>query len=175
MIIVAIDPGKTSSFARFDTTSPQHIEIGEVAQLGAGRLIRPCPMHLAEIAAGADAAVVEEVGARPMQGVSSVFTFGLALGSILGALSALRIPVTMVTPQDWKRASRLGSIDKDEAKDAARAFARELWPEHEKILRAKGKHGMAEAALMARWFFLSGPGRDVGIDASATIRSQRAA
>ena len=31
----------------------------------------------------------------------------------------------------------------------------------------KSNHGLAEAALMARWYFLAGPGRDVGIDMRA--------
>ena len=61
------------------------------------------------------------------------------------------------------------------AKDAARHYARELWPEHEAILRVKKNHGLAEAALMARWFFLAGPGRDVAIDDDAPVRAVRRA
>lgn len=175
MKILALDPGRSTAYARFNSQRPYSIEIGELTVVGSGRLLRPCPMHLGEVAADMDAAIVEEVGARPMQGSSAIFTFGLSVGTILGALGALRLPVTLVTPQEWKRASRLGSMEREAAKDAARHFARELWPEHEAVLRVKKNHGMAEAALMARWFFLNGPGRDVPMDAQAPVRLVRTA
>ncbi len=175
MIITAFDPGRTTAYARFDTARPHAIEIGELVLLGSGRLLRPCPMHLAEICAEVDMAVVEEVGARPKEGATSAFTFGMVVGTILGALGAMRLPVTLVTPQQWKKASRLGNMEREAAKDAARHYARELWPEHEAILRVKKNHGLAEAALMARWFFLAGPGRDVAIDDDAPVRAVRRA
>lgn len=161
MLIAAFDPGKVTSFARFDTTTPHRIEIGEVMQVGSGRLLRPCAMHVQDIMQDVDAAIVEEVGTRPAEGVSSAFTFGLAVGAILGAIGARSIPLVLVPPQHWKRASRIATSDRTEAKDAARAYVRELWPEHEKMLRVKKNHGMAEAALMTRWYFLAGPGKDV--------------
>lgn len=161
MIIAAFDPGKITSFARLDTMQPHRIEIGEVIQIGSGRLLRPCAMHIQEIMSDVDAAIVEEVGARPAEGVSSAFTFGLAVGAILGAIGARSIPIVLVSPQSWKKASRISTNDRMEAKDAARNYARELWPEHEKILRIRKNHGMAEAALMTRWYFLNGPGKDV--------------
>lgn len=163
MIIAAFDPGKITSFARFDTTKPHRIEIGEVRQVGLGRLLRPCGIHISEILEGVDAAVVEEVGVRPAEGVSSAFTFGLAFGSLLTAIGAQKVPLTPVSPQQWKKASRLNSIEREASKTAARNYARELWPEHDEILRVKKTHGMAEAALMTRWYFMMGPGRHVEI------------
>jgi crossover junction endodeoxyribonuclease RuvC len=161
MRVIAIDPGKTASFAKLDRSCPQEIELGTLSHVGSGRLIRPCPMHLAELLADVDTAIVEEVGARPLQGVSSVFTFGLSLGSLLGAIGAAKISLVMVSPSQWKKSSRINVKETSEAKDAARSFARELWPQHEKLLRVKGNHGLAEAALMARWYFHAGPGRFV--------------
>lgn len=164
MRITTFDPGREASWARFDTATPWTVEIGTVTTLGSGRLLRPCPMHIAEVIADSDQVIVEEVGARANQGVSSMFTFGLCVGSILGTVSAHHKPLIMVTPPEWKSASRLGGLSDDKVKEASRAYARELWPEHEKILRVKKNHGMAEAALMARWFFLKGPGRDIAMD-----------
>jgi crossover junction endodeoxyribonuclease RuvC len=43
-------------------------------------------------------AIVEQVGARPGQGVSSMFRFGQAYGTILGVIGALAIPVRHVSP-----------------------------------------------------------------------------
>ena len=164
MIVVSFDPGREASWARFDTARPWTVEIGICTMLGSGRLLRPCPMHVAEIIADADQCVVEEVGARPGQGVSAMFSFGLCVGTILGAVSAHFKPLVLVTPPEWKSASRLGGLSDADAKEASRAYARELWPEHEKELRVKKNHGMAEAALMARWYFLKGPGRDIELD-----------
>jgi len=161
MRIISFDPGRLASWAVLDTSAPQKIAVGEVELIGAGRLRRPCPVHIAELLSGIDSAVVEEVGARPGQGASSLFTFGLCVGTILGAVSAHQVQIELVTPQRWKAASRLGGLSTDAAKEAARSFATELWPDHKALFRVKKNHGLAEAALMARWYFLSGPGRDV--------------
>jgi len=161
MRIIAFDPGRLASWAIMDTTTPQTVRVGEVDLIGSGRLRRPCPVHIAELLDGVDSAIVEEVGARPGQGESSLFTFGLCVGTVLGAVSAHKVQIELVTPQKWKAASRLGGISKDASKDAARALATELWPEHKGVFRVKKNHGLAEAALMARWYFLTGPGRDV--------------
>lgn len=161
MRIIALDPGRLASWAILNTTVPQEIAIGELEMIGAGRLKRPCPVHIAELLSRVDSAIVEEVGARPGQGESSLFTFGLCVGTILGAISAHQVQVELVTPQRWKSASKLAGLPREEAKDAARALATELWPQQKSVFRVKKNHGMAEAALMARWYFLAGPGRDV--------------
>lgn len=171
MMVLGLDPGKPTSYARFNTLEPHRMELGELTLVGSGRLIRPCPMHLSEIVEGVDQAVVEEVGARPEQGVSSVFTFGLCLGTILGAIGSKGIPIEPVPPTVWKKSCRLSGKPRDEAKKLARAYVRELWPENEVELRLVKSHGMAEAALMVRWYFLSGPGRHVELDGSASIIS----
>ena len=164
MRVVAFDPGRIASWAVLDTSAPHRIVVGELDLIGSGRLRRPCPVHITELMGGASCAVIEEVGARPDQGASAVFTFGMCVGTILGAVSASRVPIELVSPQKWKAASRLGGLAREAAKDAARAYATELWPDQREKFRVKKNHGLAEAALMARWYFLSGPGRDVPLD-----------
>lgn len=171
MIIVACDPGRVTSYAVFDTTKPYDIDVGEFALIGSGRLLRPCPMHISEVIAPADQVVVEEVGARPKQGSSAIFTFGLAVGAVLNAVGAHEKPLALVTPPQWKRASRLGDFSEDAVKEAARSYAFELWPNLRSKITAKSQHGMAEAALMARWWFLKGPGRDVELEEGCPMRA----
>lgn len=171
MILTAFDPGKLASFAVFDTSKPWEIEIGEVRQTGVGRYIRPCAIHIEELVSRSQIAVIEEVGAMPKQGVSSMFTFGMSLGAILGAAQANAVPVEMVRPPVWKAASQLGGLTDGEGKTAARLYAKQLWPQHAKILDVKDNHGMADAALIARWYFLKGPGRDIPVDAACQMRS----
>jgi crossover junction endodeoxyribonuclease RuvC len=87
---------------------------------------------------------VEQVGARPGQGVSSMFRFGQAYGTILGVIGALAIPVRHVSPTTWKRALRLNSDG-----EFSRARAIETWPEHAELFKRKKDHNRAEAALLA--------------------------
>jgi crossover junction endodeoxyribonuclease RuvC len=63
-------------------------------------------------------AFVEQVGAMPGQGVSSVFAFGKVFGLALGILAANFIPHTLVAPQRWKRALVVPA-DKDGARAPA--------------------------------------------------------
>lgn len=92
-----------------------------------------------------DLAVVEQVSARPGQGVSSTFKFGAAYGIVRGVLAACGVPCHLVTPSRWKKHFRLYAD-----KEKARAFALRLWPASEHFSRKKD-HGRAEAALTARW------------------------
>lgn len=59
-------------------------------------------------------AAVEKVGARPGQGVSSMFSFGKSAGFIEGTLTALDIPYQLVPPQKWKSEFGLNS-DKEKS------------------------------------------------------------
>lgn len=87
---------------------------------------------------------VEQVGAMPGQGVSSMFAFGKCFGVILGVLAALQIPVSLVPPATWKR-----TLGVPKAKDAARARASQLMPAAARQWPLKKHDGRAEAALLA--------------------------
>lgn len=90
---------------------------------------------------------IESVHAMPGQGVSSCFNFGKSLGIIIGVIAANFIPMTLVTPQEWKKALRVPAD-----KDGARARATELMPRYGGQLWPLKKHdGRAEAALIAYW------------------------
>ena len=100
-----------------------------------------------------------------------MFTFGMCLGAILNAIGAMEVQLETVTPAEWKRSTRITSKSDEEVKSLARSYATQLFPQHKKIFSIKKNHGMAEAALMARWYFLKGPGRDA---ADAETRSHLA-
>jgi hypothetical protein len=88
-------------------------------------------------------AIVEQVGARPGQGVSSMFRFGQSYGTILGVIGALTIPVRHVSPAKWKKALGLNSDG-----EASRARAIETWPGCAESFARKRDHNRAEAALL---------------------------
>jgi len=90
--------------------------------------------------------VLEEVGARPGQGVSSMYNFGYSAGILLGVCAGLGIPTVFYRPAVWKRQA---GVPAD--KNAARQIAQHLWPGSPAFDRVKD-HGRAEAALLARWY-----------------------
>lgn len=93
-----------------------------------------------------DKAVLEKVGGMTGQSASAAFTFGYSCGMVEGVFAAMEFPVTLVTPQAWKKDMALG---KD--KGLARQMAIRLWPESADIFKRVKDDGRAEAALMAHW------------------------
>lgn len=89
-------------------------------------------------------AYVEQASARPGQGVSSMFRFGQAYGSILGVIGALAIPVRHVSPAKWKKALGLNNDG-----ETSRARAIETWPTQAELFARKRDHNRAEAGLLA--------------------------
>jgi crossover junction endodeoxyribonuclease RuvC len=89
-------------------------------------------------------AVVERVGAMPGQGVTSMFSFGLACGIVHGALGALEVPMELVTPQQWKQEMHVG-------RDNARQRASQLLPAGSRLWPLVKHDGRAEAALIGLW------------------------
>lgn len=92
-------------------------------------------------------AYIERVGSMPGQGVASTFTFGHAAGLVEGVVTGQMIPVTLVSPQTWKK--RAGLIGTD--KDAARSRAIQLWPRWSELEKKGAGQAFADAALIARY------------------------
>lgn len=94
-----------------------------------------------------DIAIVEQVGSRPEQGVVSVFTFGEAFGAVVGAVTAMNVPMERVFPAKWKRALGLIGTDKKASIKLARRKYRKTVP----LLSRAKDHGRAEALLLAHY------------------------
>ena len=91
-----------------------------------------------------DVAWIERVHSMPGQGSASSFSFGMSYGMARGVLAALQVPVSLVTPNEWKKHFRLGS-DKNEA----RLIASRLFPASAMFFSRVKDDGRAEAALLA--------------------------
>lgn len=151
--IIGIDPGVNGAIAilQSDGTLVQVFETPAVEILVGGKLKRriSAEMLAAELRLYADqgaVAFVEQVGAMPGQGVSSMFAFGEAFGLVKGVLAGMSIPFSSVTPGKWKKALLLNA-----GKDGSRAKAAALWPKHAGEFRRVKDDGKAEAALIAHW------------------------
>jgi hypothetical protein len=146
MIFAAIDPGAVSAaIAVFSDATPLFVDDirttnGMIDSVALAKALKD--MRIAHVA-------VESVHSMPKQGVASTFRFGMGTGIIHGVTGALRLPLTLVTPTQWKGFHRLNAD-----KEAARALALRKWPEHHDRLERKKDANRAEALLIGDWFYV---------------------
>ncbi len=149
---IGIDPGVSGALVLLDGGALSPVEWMRMPTITVGRAKRVDGAEIARwihrsLMSPDVHAYLELVGAMPGQGVTSMFAFGHAAGSVCGVLAALQIPATYVTPQAWKR--RAGLIGKD--KDAARSRAIQLWPAWDALGKKGEGQALADAALIARF------------------------
>lgn len=148
--VLGIDPGLTGAIVclRAHEVLICHDMPIEVGTGKRRRVSAPALVHLLSglIERYQPAAVaVEQVSARPNEGVVSSFSFGRSLGVLEGAVAALGLEITYHSPASWKR--RYGLAGRP--KDASRAKALELYPKAVPWLKRKKDHGRADAILIA--------------------------
>jgi crossover junction endodeoxyribonuclease RuvC len=142
--VIGIDPGLGGAAALLVDGVIAHVADLPVAEMRGKRRIDPAQLVDLIESWRPDHAIVELVGARPGQGVVSMFGFGRSAGVILGILAGLRIPTTEVAPVKWKRLLGVPA-----GKDAARARAGQLLPTAAHHWPLKRHDGRAEACRLA--------------------------
>lgn len=151
---IGIDPGASGAVAILDSKTGKLIDVFDMPAVEVvigGKTKRRVSAELlaAELDhyAREDAiAWVEQVGAMPGQGVTSMFAFGESAGIARGVLAGLRIPTFTVTPGAWKKASKVNA-----SKDGSRAKAAQIWPDKAASFKRVKDDGRAEAALIAAY------------------------
>lgn len=146
--VIGIDPGGTGSICILDLDGKyiDHLlmpvmKVGKANRVNSAALVAWMDRYRT-----AKHCYLEKVHAMPKQGVSSMFSFGHSAGIVEGVIVAFGIPLTLVTPQSWKKKS--GLIGKD--KDAARTRAIQLYPDLRALdLKGKGQ-ALADSILIAR-------------------------
>lgn len=146
--IIGIDPGKLGAFcilcngevAIYDTPVMNDGEKNQYDIRRMNELMKEAKALFPNIRA-----VIEQVGAMPGQGVTSMFSMGYGLGVWHSLLTANDIPFTRVTPQSWKKEFSLMKKEKG----ASILRAQELFPKAD--IRLKKHDGRAEALLMAEY------------------------
>ena len=147
--ILGIDPGLGGALALWDSDlgalqvqdMPVHvIKIGKSSK----RVLDEVTLADMVRTAAPERAVCEWVHAMPKQGVTSVFTFGVAFGVVRGILAACHVPVTYVTPQSWQKAMRVPL-----GKDGSRQRATQLLPAYAHCFVRSRDNGRSDAALIA--------------------------
>ena len=144
---IGIDPGSSGALVVLENNNPVAWLNMPLIKIGTNTRVNAA--HIADFLAPHKGAPVfiELVHIMPKQGAGSAFTFGHAAGIVQGLVQGAGHPLTMVTPQKWKKSAGLIGTEKD----VARSTAILLWPEW-RALDAKGKGGaLADAALIARY------------------------
>jgi crossover junction endodeoxyribonuclease RuvC len=145
-IIVGIDPGITGGIATLYDGDDVGLDAMPVFTARSGKQeINPAGLYT--ILEGADEIWIEQVGAMPGQGVTSMFNFGKSLGIIIGVSAGLQIPYNFVTPQSWKKA--FGLINSD--KDYARSLMIQKYPALAHRVARKKDGGIADAFWIAQY------------------------
>jgi len=152
-MIIGCDPGQTGALCSMvDGKVISLKDMPTCAKLhGKGQEVNAAELAsiLMEMKAGYPRAevILEQVGAMPGNGGTSMFGFGDSFGVIRGVCGALQLPIRRVRPQHWKRLA--GIINRD--KDAARTLAIQLHPEIADMLSRKKDTGRADACLIAEF------------------------
>ncbi|MCC3246764.1 hypothetical protein LG047_15805 [Methylocystis sp. WRRC1] len=148
--IIGIDPGLNGAIAILTETG-ELIEIHDMPTLHDGakgrRAVNPALFARIIYSAHADRAFCELVGPRPTDGTTGAFGFGRTRGVIEGVLAAACIPLEMIAPPTWKRATKIAPGK--ENKDSARSVAISRWPSQAGLFSRKCDCDRAEAALIA--------------------------
>jgi crossover junction endodeoxyribonuclease RuvC len=149
--VIGIDPGLSGAIAHYFNGVITTYDMPTFAVTKGKKIRREVDaVQMATIIAShqPEHLILEQVGAMPGQGVTSMFNFGRSYGAVEGVVGALRIPLTRVTPQRWKSAMHL-SADKGES----RRRATQLFPDYADQWTRVKDDGRAEAALLA--FYLA--------------------
>lgn len=151
MIVAGIDPGKGGALAILHVDNT--VQFFDVPRIKLRNKDRPAWGEWSRLwtaaldFAGVDMIVIEEVGARPGQGVTSMFTFGRTLGFAHAIAAGSGAAVQTVTAGVWK--GKLGLLNS--SKGASREACSNLYPSTAAQLARVKDDGRAEAALIAHY------------------------
>ena len=150
MIVAGIDPGKTGALAiTYPDGSVQVFDVPTVKLRGKEAPAWHAWLQIWSEAFlfGVDLIVIEDVSARPGQGVTSMFTFGRTLGFVHAIAVASGASIQFVTPSVWK--GKMGLLNS--GKGASREKACALYPKAHDLLGRVKDDGRAEAILLAHF------------------------
>lgn len=132
MTHIAIDPGSDGSAALFENDRLIEIMSFKFNIEWESKLFLWCKIYSPNFC------VIEKVGARPGQGVVSMFTFGGNTRAAHSVMKVAGVPMNTVRPQDWQMKLGIYNVHRNVMNDYQRkklntetqiAKARELFPE----------------------------------------------
>lgn len=150
--ILAIDPGSKGALAWVDQDGAL-LDVADIPFIEVRGKNRVDAAGFADLfyRRAISLVVIEGVGAMPKQGVGSAFAFGYSAGLCEGIAAGFGLPVVIVKAVVWKTRA---SVSRD--KGAARQMAMRYWPRSSGWFSRVKDDGRAEAALLGRWYALTG-------------------
>ncbi len=138
--LIAIDPGKGGGMALFvDGRAAEAYAFKEADE--AAEWVKSVCMRYELVEA-----VIEQVGAMPGQGVTSMFSFGENFGWWQGLLMGVGIPFTRVRPQEWQKGlPGLTKLKGADRKRRLKSLAAEQFPALKPTLKT------CDALLIGSW------------------------
>lgn len=152
MIIAGIDPGKTGALS-ITYADDLRASIFDVPMVEVKGKPKPAWSNWRQSWFDAldlhapDLIVIEDISARPGQGVTSMFTFGRTLGFAHAIAAGCGARIEFVTPSVWK--GKLGLLNS--SKGASREKASVLFPRAAHQFKRVKDDGRAEATLLAHY------------------------
>ena len=149
----------SSGFASSLTYEPMPLVNGAIEARAVAETIRRVTRDYLNVKA-----FVEKTQAAPGQGVTSMHSFGIGAGIILGVLAALDIPTELVVPSVWTRVMHRGSQGAT-PKERSRETALRLFPGHTFLATSRSRkphEGIIDAVLIAEYGRRLTMGRDHG-------------
>ena len=161
MFVLGIDPGLKGALAMWDGEELMLYDMPTEKSTGRGsEVVWPVlNQYWDDVFFWADHVFLDRVHSMPREGFSSAFKFGTVFGGLRAMTVAKHVPLSLVTPQAWKKAMGVAQG----SKQAAVIRATELFPTYAKdFVGPKGgkKDGVADAALIA----LYGHRKLLGVD-----------
>lgn len=144
-VILAIDPGVTGALAFYEPHRPNRIFVYDMPLVD-GR-VNPHELRTMIERFAPQMACIEQVGPMPRDGVRQVWRFSAAFTTAHVVCALLDIPISLVTPQKWKKV--MGLRGAKDGKEYSRKCAIETWPSCAQYFSRKRDQGRAEAALLA--------------------------
>jgi hypothetical protein len=143
--VLAIDPGLTGALAFYYPETADRVSVIDMPVVDG----RVDPHQLRKIIEDHKPAfaVIELVNPMPRDGVKQAWRFASAFTTAHVVVAMLQIPISFVTPAQWKRVMKVAGGD--EGKEECRALAIRLFPACAASFARKKDDGRAEAALLA--------------------------
>lgn len=159
--LLAVDPGLDGALVFFpNRTAVPVVRVMPTRGKRSGREVDAAEVARQVKEWGPTYSLVERVGAMPGEGRSSVFSFGLNVGILLGACAAVS-KVARVVPRTWQGEARpiavaagLTTPEAPWTKEVCSTLAQRLYPQVDlrRSARARKVHdGIADALLIGRW------------------------
>jgi len=155
--LIGIDPGLNGAVSVINDAGNIEILDAPVIELSKGKGIKReyLDSSMASILKSFDPKhthiFLEKIHSMPGQGVTSMFSMGVGYGLWRGIVAAYELPLTLVTPQEWKKTMMKG-MGKEKAASCYRA--QQLYPDISELLfgpRGGPIDGRGDSLLIAAY------------------------